>query len=426
MARINISDGATQRSVELSDAVSICGRAPENKIAIEDKQASRKHCQIEKTELGYKVIDLESRNGTRVNDRQVNQALLRPGDKIQIGKHVLTFEDPAWKEPSADVVARLAASEPPPSALPKAVEVSKPAPAPSEGEARNTRRKSGHTTSINKIARTEMRKEQQTLTLVAVGAGIFIFILIALVAFSGGGTEPKGQKQAQDLLTQARQFASAQRYDQAIATLAKIGPEQKALYGQAQNLMRQIELQQTAKSGPTSEAERKEFDELYDFAEKNRTNPGTFERMATMCEDFRKKYPKSGFASKIDEYHRLAVDGRKAARRGDLTESEKQTQEDLKRQDFASALKRVKGMLARYNDEPEVRERLVKLQDDVTDKAKTFFQVKKAEAEDLKQRTRKDEARAVYQALIGSLGTGSVPEFEDYCKIAKNLLEAIQ
>ena len=102
MARLVITDGSFSKTVEL-DATTVAGRAPENKIVIDDKQASRRHFQIDRVEFGFKLVDLESRNGTRVNDRSVNQALLRPGDRIQIGKHVLTFEDPNFREPPAEV-----------------------------------------------------------------------------------------------------------------------------------------------------------------------------------------------------------------------------------------------------------------------------------------------------------------------------------
>ena len=102
MARILISDGGSRREVELADPITIAGRSSDNRIHIDDKQASRRHCQIEKIEFGYKLVDLESRNGTRVNDRVVNQALLRPGDRITIGKHTLTFEDANFREPRSE------------------------------------------------------------------------------------------------------------------------------------------------------------------------------------------------------------------------------------------------------------------------------------------------------------------------------------
>src|SRR3954465_1844609 len=112
MARLVIFDGSSTKTVDLTDTISVAGRAPENRIVIDDKQSSRRHFQIEKVDIGFKLVDLESRNGTRVNDRSVNQALLRPGDKIQIGKHVLTFEDPNFKEPPAEVSARPAPPAP--------------------------------------------------------------------------------------------------------------------------------------------------------------------------------------------------------------------------------------------------------------------------------------------------------------------------
>jgi pSer/pThr/pTyr-binding forkhead associated (FHA) protein len=114
--------------VDLTEASTVAGRAPENKIVIDDKQASRRHFSIDKIEYGFKLVDLESRNGTRVNDRQVNQMLLRPGDRIVIGKYALTFEDPSFKEPPPEVAAKLG---PPPVAG----RVDPPSTAPDSGAA---------------------------------------------------------------------------------------------------------------------------------------------------------------------------------------------------------------------------------------------------------------------------------------------------
>src|SRR5262245_12006137 len=213
MARLVISDGGpTTRTVELTDASTVAGRAPENKIVIDDKQASRRHFTVDKIEYGFKIVDLESRNGTRVNDRQVNQMFLRPGDKIQIGKHVLPFEDPNFKEPPPEVAAKLA---PPPSgpqvrieasgspALPVATEA-KPAapvvtaPPPPAEDYRSKRNRSGHTTAVQKhVVQVQLREEQKTLTMVAVGAGVFVFIILILIFIpsgAGGGAETGGSK----------------------------------------------------------------------------------------------------------------------------------------------------------------------------------------------------------------------------------------
>src|SRR6185503_478551 len=179
MARLVISDGSTTKNVELTDASTVAGRAPENKIVIDDKQASRRHFTIDRIEYGFKLVDLESRNGTRVNDRQGNQMLLRPGDKIQIGKHTLTFEDPNFKEPPPEVAAKLAPSPAAPAShgglpvateAPKPVVLTPPAPAPApEIDYRAKRNRSGHTTAVQKNVQVQLQEESKTLTMVAIG-----------------------------------------------------------------------------------------------------------------------------------------------------------------------------------------------------------------------------------------------------------------
>ncbi|TVQ63876.1 MAG: FHA domain-containing protein [Phycisphaerales bacterium] len=67
------------------------GRHPENVISIRDDLASRYHCVIEPTDNGdWRVRDLGSRNGTRLNGERVSDAAVSPGDRIQVGTH--TFE----------------------------------------------------------------------------------------------------------------------------------------------------------------------------------------------------------------------------------------------------------------------------------------------------------------------------------------------
>ncbi|MHC5078222.1 MAG: FHA domain-containing protein, partial [Planctomycetota bacterium] len=77
----------------------LIGRAPTNDIQIRANRSSRVHCQIEKVPNGYKLVDLESRNGTRVNDETVNSRNLTPGDRIQIGGTVIQFGEPVELEP---------------------------------------------------------------------------------------------------------------------------------------------------------------------------------------------------------------------------------------------------------------------------------------------------------------------------------------
>jgi pSer/pThr/pTyr-binding forkhead associated (FHA) protein len=50
-----------------------------------DEAMSREHFRLEIDAVACKLTDLNSRNGTRVNDQPVTSVLLRDGDEIQTG-----------------------------------------------------------------------------------------------------------------------------------------------------------------------------------------------------------------------------------------------------------------------------------------------------------------------------------------------------
>ncbi|MGH7177573.1 MAG: ATPase, T2SS/T4P/T4SS family [Tepidisphaeraceae bacterium] len=82
--QITTPAGVTQCPVG-NDPISI-GRQIGNTLVLEDSEASRFHCVVERSAGGYRVRDLGSRNGTRVNEDVVKTALLENGDVIRIGK----------------------------------------------------------------------------------------------------------------------------------------------------------------------------------------------------------------------------------------------------------------------------------------------------------------------------------------------------
>ena len=65
------------------------GRSQECEIWIEDNTISRKHFKIKKSDNGYVIQDLNSTNGTYVNNKRVQTVLLSAGDKIQISKDTI-------------------------------------------------------------------------------------------------------------------------------------------------------------------------------------------------------------------------------------------------------------------------------------------------------------------------------------------------
>lgn len=74
-----------RRQVQLTQAPVTIGRSPQNVLAIDDQLASRQHCVIENHPKGYVLRDLDSRNGTKMNNAKVAKVLLKPGDVFAIG-----------------------------------------------------------------------------------------------------------------------------------------------------------------------------------------------------------------------------------------------------------------------------------------------------------------------------------------------------
>lgn len=71
----------------------VVGRREDCDVVIADPAVSRRHLQIEWTEGGVELQDLNSTNGTFVNDRRVTAHRLSPGDRIRIGATVLEYRE---------------------------------------------------------------------------------------------------------------------------------------------------------------------------------------------------------------------------------------------------------------------------------------------------------------------------------------------
>ncbi|GFN24014.1 FhaA domain-containing protein [Thermanaeromonas sp. C210] len=80
------------RSFVLHPGKQILGRNPTCELLLTDEQVSRQHCQITIEDNQGILTDLGSRNGTLVNGKPVQRALLAPGDRIQVGRTVLEVQ----------------------------------------------------------------------------------------------------------------------------------------------------------------------------------------------------------------------------------------------------------------------------------------------------------------------------------------------
>jgi len=77
------------RKIEIDKAETSIGRASGNDIRIENLAVSNQHARIVKQKGQYVIEDLNSTNGTFVNEQRVNRLPLTNGQQITIGKHNL-------------------------------------------------------------------------------------------------------------------------------------------------------------------------------------------------------------------------------------------------------------------------------------------------------------------------------------------------
>lgn len=88
-----------EKIFEVQDGMTI-GREPKNHIQLLNTSVSRVHAQIMSDQENYKVVDLGSSNGIKVNDQKLAEKILEPGDLLQIGTMVIVFEGDAVGPPT--------------------------------------------------------------------------------------------------------------------------------------------------------------------------------------------------------------------------------------------------------------------------------------------------------------------------------------
>ena len=73
-------------------AVKTVGRAPRADFILDVALVSRLHCRLTAGDDQIEVVDLESTNGTFVNDKRIDKAKLAAGDRLRIGRVELTID----------------------------------------------------------------------------------------------------------------------------------------------------------------------------------------------------------------------------------------------------------------------------------------------------------------------------------------------
>jgi pSer/pThr/pTyr-binding forkhead associated (FHA) protein len=107
MAYIQYKNGSARKFYQLPDRMVIFGRGEHCDFQILDKELSREHFAIQRTDGGkYELIDLGSRNGTFHSGRKLLNELaeLKNGDEIYSGGHRFVFMENLPAKTTQDIV----------------------------------------------------------------------------------------------------------------------------------------------------------------------------------------------------------------------------------------------------------------------------------------------------------------------------------
>lgn len=89
---LRVLDGADRgRVFETTQIPITIGREEGNSIQLNDERVSRFHIKIQLDHDNLVLTDLESTNGTRVNNEEVQLRILRFGDMISVGRSTLVY-----------------------------------------------------------------------------------------------------------------------------------------------------------------------------------------------------------------------------------------------------------------------------------------------------------------------------------------------
>jgi len=190
MAKLVIlTQGMTGRAHELNVDRTTIGRVEDNIFQIADASVSSHHCEVLLRGGEVLIRDLNSTNGTFINDAQITESVLKPGQKLRLGQIEFKLEattataSAAPAPPAAAAVTAAPAASTTPSApvkrpmdtgtmvMPRGVSLS---------ELEGGGRKPGLDTSSNAFS----KKRNKSALYFWIGAGIGIVIIIGLIIFA--------------------------------------------------------------------------------------------------------------------------------------------------------------------------------------------------------------------------------------------------
>jgi len=180
MAKLVIlSQGLNGRSHELKAEKTTIGRVEDNTFQIAEPSVSSHHCEVLLRGNEVVIKDLNSTNGTFINDEKVTESVLKPGQTLRLGQIELRLENGAPAAPAAPAPASSAAPAPAPAK--KAESVARTA---TRGVSMSELESGGGRPLGFDTAATFTKKRNRVGTYFWIGAVVFAVIIIGLLLYA--------------------------------------------------------------------------------------------------------------------------------------------------------------------------------------------------------------------------------------------------
>jgi pSer/pThr/pTyr-binding forkhead associated (FHA) protein len=186
MAKLVIlTQGMTGRAHELNVDRTTIGRVEDNTFEIADPSVSSHHCEAHLRGGEVFIRDLNSTNGTFINDARITESVLKPGQTLRLGQVELKLEtEGTVAAPATPATSGAPAASVPPVAAPKKpVESTMIIPrGVSMSDLESGGRKPGFDTASTMFSK--KRNKGGFYFWIAAGIGILIIIVLIFVGLS--------------------------------------------------------------------------------------------------------------------------------------------------------------------------------------------------------------------------------------------------
>lgn len=183
MAKLVIlNQGMTGRSHELTVDRTTIGRVDDNTFHIQDASVSSHHCEIHLRGPEVFIRDLNSTNGTFINNEKISEAVLKPGQTLRLGQVELKLETEATVGTPPPGSPPAAAGSPPaaPPVKPRQVDPTMVIP---RGVSLDQLEQGGAAKGLSN-ATAFSKKKNQTGTIMLVGMVVVVIIILGLVGYA--------------------------------------------------------------------------------------------------------------------------------------------------------------------------------------------------------------------------------------------------